>query len=69
MGRAISAHAVSRYRERVAPVTVQEAERALSSPTIRTARKMGNCKVILPTGHRVVIQDGIVATVLPKRGQ
>lgn len=66
-----TAHAIDRFIERVAPVTREEAARALSNRRIDAAASFGAHYVRLGSGHRVVIQDGFVVTVLPthcKRG-
>jgi hypothetical protein len=63
----ISSHAISRYRERVAPrLTMAEAIEALSSPTIRRAAEFGAAYVRLGTGQRVALDGFVVVTVLPK---
>jgi hypothetical protein len=63
----ISSHAISRYRERVAPrLTMAEAIEALSSPTIRRAAEFGAAYVRLGTGQRVALGGFVVVTVLPK---
>jgi len=64
----VSAHAVKRYRERVRNVDDAEAERALSSRAFLCAAALGRCSVILPSGHRAVVQDHTVVTVLPLGG-
>ncbi|MFK4871643.1 hypothetical protein [Novosphingobium sp. ZW T3_23] len=62
----VSSHAVSRYRERVAPVSYDEAVAALSTPTIERAAAFGARYVRLPTGQRIVLDCDRVVTVLPK---
>lgn len=62
----VSSHAISRYRERVAPVDQSTAVAALRSPVITLAARIGAPLVRLPGGQRVVIEDGVVVTVLPK---
>jgi hypothetical protein len=62
----ISSHAISRYRERVAPrLTMAEAIEALSSPTIRRAAEFGAAYVRLGTGQRVALDGFVVVTALP----
>ena len=61
-----SVHAVDRYIERVAPVSRDEATRALTNKRIEAAATFGARYVRLPTGHRIVIENGIVVTLLPR---
>jgi hypothetical protein len=61
----VTRHAVSRYRERVADVTEQQAEAALSCPAIMAAIEIGAPCVRLGTGHRAIIEGGFVVTVIP----
>lgn len=63
----VTAHAINRYIERVAPVARDKAESALSSPAFDTAAKFGARCVILGTGHRAILQGWRVVTVLPHR--
>lgn len=62
----VSSHAVSRFRERVAPVSYEEAYRALSTQAARAIAFAGQaqCFVRLPGGQRMVIQNEVVVTVL-----
>lgn len=62
----ITAHAISRYRERVSPVDYDTAHEALSSATICKAVEIGAPYVKLGTGQHVVIVNGSVVTVLPE---
>lgn len=64
----VTNHAVLRYQQRVAPVTIEEARQALSTAVIELASKFAgcaNCHVSLPTGQRVVVSNGAVITVRP----
>lgn len=61
----VTTHAIERFLERVAAVTWEEAEIALSSPVVVLAAKFGARFVRLPTGQRIVIEQGKVVTVLP----
>lgn len=61
----VSSHAVSRFRERVAPLPEAEVRAILSSTIIERAAAFGACFVRLGTGHRIVIQGDAVVTVLP----
>ena len=60
----VTFHAVQRYQERVENVTEDAARARLSCPAIVTAAKFGAPIVRLGSGHRVVIKDGSVVTVL-----
>lgn len=64
----VSAHAVLRYRQRVRNVDDEEAERALTTRAFHCAAHLGRCSVILPSGHRAIVQDHTVVTVLPLGG-
>ena len=61
----VTAHAIQRYRERVADVTEDAARTVLSGPVFQIAVQIGAGIVRLGTGHRAVIDDGCVITVLP----
>ena len=61
----VTAHAILRYQERVAPVSLETARAALSTPAIRKAAEFGATYVRLGTGHRVVIQGLTIVTVQP----
>lgn len=61
----ITAHAIERYRERVADLTDEAICIALCSPTVLTAIEFGAPFVRLATRQRIVIEDGAVVTVLP----
>lgn len=62
---AITKHAVDRYQERAFNIPEDEVRSILSTPFILCAARFGNCEVRLPTGHKAVIIDGVVVTVLP----
>ena len=62
-------HAIDRYIERVAPVSRSEAHAALCSQRMDMAAEFGAHYVKLGSGHRVVIKDGFVVTVLPARAK
>lgn len=62
----ITAHAIQRYKERVALVDDAHVIAALSGPTFDIAVQFGASIVKLGTGHRAVIRDDSVITVLPK---
>jgi hypothetical protein len=65
-GPIITAHAVSRYRERVAAVSYDEAVAAMDTPFVRRAIEIGACSVKLATGQRLVLHEGRIVTVLEK---
>lgn len=62
----VTCHAIERYRERVAPVSAEEAERILSTERIRQAIAFGAREIILGTGHHAVVAGGCIVTVRPK---
>lgn len=62
----ITNHALRRYQSRVAPVSLEQARAALDTPAIRKAIAFGARSIILGTGHKLVVQDGKIVTVLPK---
>lgn len=62
----VTRHAIERYQERVADVSDEQAEAALSSPAIQAAASFGCEYVRLATGHRVVVKDNAVVTVQPR---
>ncbi|MGE4307079.1 MAG: hypothetical protein AB7E24_23970 [Novosphingobium sp.] len=61
----VSAHAISRYRERVADVSYDEARAALSIRAVECAAAFGAKFVRLAGGQRIVIENGVVVTVKP----
>ena len=62
----VTSHAISRYRERVAPVSYDDARTALSCAAVELAASIGAPFVKLGTGQHVVVRDQAVITVLPK---
>lgn len=62
----VSLHAIQRFQERVASVSDGEAVAALSGRAFKAVNDFGCGAVILPSGHRAIIADGTVITVLPK---
>lgn len=62
----VTRHAVLRYQERVAAVTSEEAEAALSSPAMIAAAEFGAREVILGSGHHAVLVGQSVVTVRPR---
>lgn len=61
----VTAHAVVRYQERIANLSDDDVRARLDTPAIRAAIKFGAPYVRLGSGHRVVIANGAVVTVLP----
>lgn len=61
----ITNHAILRYQERVAPVSMEQARAILGSAMIQAAAAFGARFVRLAGNQRVVIKDGSVVTVLP----
>ncbi len=62
----ITRHAIDRCIERVPGTTTEDQARTLlSSRAILAAAQFGAKYVRLGTGHRVVIEEGRVTTVLP----
>lgn len=62
----ISAHAIDRAMERLPGVRTEAAAiAALDTPATRCAAEIGAKYVRLGTGQRIVIEAGIVTTVLP----
>lgn len=57
-------HAMDRYRERVADLSVREIFLALSGPTFELAVEIGAPFVKLPSGHGAVIRRATVITIL-----
>jgi hypothetical protein len=62
----ITAHAITRYIERVAPVSRDEALRAIMShgKALEIASQLGNATVRDHGGVRYVVKDGHVVTVI-----
>lgn len=60
-----SHHAIIRFRERVADLPDAEIIAALTSPALTKAADFGAHYVRLGTNQRVVIEEGVIVTVLP----
>ena len=65
-GLIVSRHAMDRYRERVADLPDAAIFSHLSTPAFEAAVFFGCPSVRLPTGHRAIIEDLTIVTVLPK---
>lgn len=66
MGVYVSRHAMDRYRERVADLPDAAIFAELSKPIFEKAAAMGAPFVKLASGHRALIRNEVVVTVLPK---
>jgi len=64
----VTRHAMDRYRERVADLTDREIFTVLSGPTFELAAEIGAPFVKLPSGHRALIRDSTVITILDCKG-
>jgi len=62
----VTGHAIQRFQERVCPCSEEQARAALTTPIIAIAADFGAHSVKLGTGHRIVIEQGCIITVLPK---
>lgn len=65
----ITNHAILRYQERVAPVSLEVARSAIegSAKVIAQAAAFGCDTVVIGNGARLVLDGDVVVTVLPKR--
>ena len=61
----ITHHAFDRYRQRLARIPQDEIEQHLNQPIFQIAADFGAPYVRLPSGHRVVIKNHAVITILP----
>jgi hypothetical protein len=66
MALRVTSHAISRYRERVEPVSYDEAMARLSTARIRLMIAFGAREIILQSGHHAVVESGVIVTVRPK---
>jgi hypothetical protein len=62
---AVSKHAVMRYQQRVADLPAEIVRAILSTPAIVCAANFGAQFVRLSSGHRIVIEEHVVVTILP----
>lgn len=65
----VSDHAVLRHLERAYGVDIDALRAEIASPVVRIAEGFGCGTVIGKNGTRVIIKDGCIVTVLPKRGR
>lgn len=63
----VSDHAVLRHLERVYGLDVDAIRAEIATPVVALAEGFGCGTVIGKNGTRVMIRDGVVTTVLPKR--
>lgn len=61
----LTRHALQRYRERVADLNDDAIAALLDTPAVRCAIRFGAPYVRLGTGQRLVINDGVIVTILP----
>jgi len=61
----ITAHALKRYRERIADLPEAAILAHLDTPAVQTAIAIGAPYVRLATRHRVVIKGSTIVTILP----
>jgi hypothetical protein len=61
----VSTHAIQRYQERVENVSADEVRERLCRPAIAKAVQFGARYIRLGSGHRLVILNQTVVTVLP----
>ena len=60
----ITQHAVERYREHIADIDPASARAAMTTPAVKRAADIGASFVKLGTGHRLVVKQHRVVTVL-----
>lgn len=63
----ITDHAILRYLERSYGLNVDAIRAEMATPVVELASGFGCGTVVGRNGCRLIIRDGIVATVLPKR--
>lgn len=61
----ITRHAIDRYRERVIDISDDEVRQRLSGPAFDAAERIGAPAVILPSGHKAIIDEGSIVTIVP----
>lgn len=62
----ITKHAFQRFRERVADLSDAAIIATLDTPVMHKAVEFGARAVILGTGHRAVLKDGVIVTITPR---
>ena len=63
----ISDHAVYRYLQRVKGINMEAVRDEMRNPALAVADEFGCATVIGRHGERMIIEDGVVVTVLRKR--
>jgi hypothetical protein len=63
----VSDHAVVRYLERVYGIDMDAIRSEIATPVVMLAQGFGCGTVVGRNGCRVMIRDGVVTTVMPKR--
>ena len=66
---ALSDHAALRYQQRIADIPRDAIEQAIDTPAFRAAMEIGARAVILGSGHRAIIKDGVVVTFTPGKSK
>ena len=64
----VADHAIVRYLEWVYHVDIEAIRNEMRTGTVAAAISFGCDTVILGCGARLKIRDGVIITVLPKRG-
>lgn len=62
----VSDHARIKYLERVVGVDLVKLDAEILSPAVAIADEMGGGKVIMKTGHKAVVRDGVICTIEEK---
>lgn len=62
----ITAHAIDRYRERVANIPDEQIRARLNAPIIARAIDFGARTIRLGTGQRLIIDNQTIVTITPK---
>lgn len=62
----VSDHARVKYLERVKGVDIDKLDAEILTPTMAIADEFGASKVIMKSGHKAVVRDGVIVTVETK---
>lgn len=62
----VSDHARVCYLERVKGIDIAKLDAEIMSPAIEIADQLGGAKVIMKTGHKAVVRDGVICTIEEK---
>lgn len=60
----ITRHAIDRFRERIADIPEEQIRARLDTPAVRLALRIGAPFVKLGSGHRLVVRDNAIISVL-----